>query len=59
VLIVTEAPRLAEGMRWLLERFADRRLQPLPVQTFTLAQAADAQRRIESGQSVGKLVPIP
>ncbi|HVB84608.1 MAG TPA: zinc-binding dehydrogenase [Rhodanobacteraceae bacterium] len=57
--LAAEAPRLAEGMRWLLERFADRRLQPLPVQTFTLAQAADAQRRIESGQSVGKLVLIP
>ena len=57
--LAAEAPRLAEGMRWLLERFADGRLQPLPVQTFALAQAADAQRRIESGQSVGKLVLIP
>ena len=55
----SEAPRLREGMRWLLERFADGRLRPLPVQGFPLADAAEAQRRIESGQTVGKLVLLP
>jgi NADPH:quinone reductase-like Zn-dependent oxidoreductase len=54
-----EAPMLREGMRWLLERFADGRLVPPPVQAFPLVDAAQAQRRIESGQSVGKLVLIP
>ena len=57
--LAAEAPRLAEGMHWLLERFADGRLQPLPVQTYALAQAADAQRHIESGRSIGKLVLLP
>lgn len=55
----SEAPRLREGMRWLMERFADGRLRPLPVETFPLAQAAQAQRRIESGASIGKLVLLP
>lgn len=55
----SEAPALREGMDWLLERFADGRLQPLPVETFPLERAADAQRRIESGRTVGKLVLIP
>ncbi len=59
VLIAAEAPRLAEGMRFLLGHFADGRLQPLSVLTFALAQAADARRRIESGQSVGKPVLVP
>jgi NADPH:quinone reductase-like Zn-dependent oxidoreductase len=57
--LAAEAPRLSEGMRWLLERFADGRLQTLPVQTYALAQAADAQRHIESGRSIGKLVLVP
>lgn len=54
-----QAPLLRQGMHWLLERFADGRLQPLPVEVFPLARAADAQRRIESGQTVGKLVLKP
>ena len=54
-----EAPRLREGMLWLLERFADGRLAPPPVEPFPLVDAAQAHRRIESGQSVGKLVLIP
>jgi len=53
------APLMQAGMRWLLERFADGRLTPLPVETFPLAQAAEAQRRIESGQTTGKLALIP
>ncbi|OAB60592.1 zinc-binding dehydrogenase [Leptolyngbya valderiana BDU 20041] len=53
------APTMQDGMHWLLERFADGRLVPLPVETFPLAQAAEAQRRIESGQTVGKLALIP
>lgn len=54
-----EAPQLIEGMHWLLERFADRRLTALPVETYPLARVADAHRRIESGQSLGKLVLLP
>jgi NADPH:quinone reductase-like Zn-dependent oxidoreductase len=55
----TEAALLREGMHWLLERFADGRLQPPAVETHPLAEAATAQRRIESGQTVGKLALIP
>ena len=55
----SEAPRLREGMHWLLERFADGQLKPLPVTTFALANAAGAQRAIESGKTVGKLALIP
>ena len=54
-----QAPLLREGMLWLLERVADGRLVAPPVQTFALADAAQAQQRIESGQSVGKIVLIP
>lgn len=53
-----QAPRLREGMLWLLERFADGRLKPLPVECFPLREAAAAQRRIESGQTVGKLALV-
>jgi NADPH:quinone reductase-like Zn-dependent oxidoreductase len=52
----SHAEQLREGMLWLLERFADGRLRPLPVETFPLEQAAKAQARLESGQTVGKLV---
>jgi NADPH:quinone reductase-like Zn-dependent oxidoreductase len=53
------AERLAEGMRWLLARFESGELDPLPVTTYPLAQAADAQRAIESGMTSGKLVLLP
>lgn len=55
----SHAPAMREGMQWLLERFADGRLEPLPVETFPLAEAAEAQRRMESGRTVGKLALIP
>ncbi|HRG16294.1 MAG TPA: medium chain dehydrogenase/reductase family protein [Pseudomonadota bacterium] len=55
----SEAPRLREGMQWLVQRFQSGELRPLPVETFPLERAADAQRRIESGQSIGKLVLVP
>lgn len=54
-----EKARLLEGMRWLLERFEDGRLVPPTVTEFPLARAADAQRAIESGSTVGKLVLVP
>ncbi len=54
-----EADRLREGMLWLLQRFADGRLTPPPITPFPLARAADAQRAIESGMTVGKLVLVP
>ncbi|MGQ0798939.1 MAG: zinc-binding dehydrogenase [Pseudomarimonas sp.] len=47
---------LREGMQWLLQRFEDGRLTPLPIETFPLSQAAAAQARLESGQTLGKLV---
>jgi NADPH:quinone reductase-like Zn-dependent oxidoreductase len=53
------AERLAEGMRWLLARFASGELQPPQVTEFPLTQAADAQRAIESGSTTGKLVLKP
>lgn len=53
------ADRLSRGMAWLLERFADGRLQPLPVEAFPLREVAAAHRRIESGQTLGKLVLVP
>ena len=37
------ATMLREGMFWLLERFADGRLKPLPVETFDLVDAGKAQ----------------
>jgi synaptic vesicle membrane protein VAT-1 len=55
----SRAPELRVGVHWLWERFEDGRLQPLPVETFPLAEAAHAQRRIESGCTVGKLVLLP
>jgi NADPH:quinone reductase-like Zn-dependent oxidoreductase len=55
----SHAPAMREGMRWLLERFEDGRLVPLPVESRPLAEAAEAQRRIESGQTTGKLALIP
>jgi NADPH:quinone reductase-like Zn-dependent oxidoreductase len=55
----SHAPLLSAGMVWLLERFASGELQPPPVETFPLSAAADAHRRIESGQTIGKLVLVP
>lgn len=55
----SHAPLLSAGMVWLLERFANGELQPPPVTTFPLAAAAEAHRRIESGQTIGKLVLLP
>jgi synaptic vesicle membrane protein VAT-1 len=54
-----ETERLREGMNWLLQHFATGRLQPPPITCFPLARAADAQRAIESGRTVGKLVLLP
>lgn len=53
------ADRLADGMHWLLERFASGALTPLPITRYALADAAAAQRAIESGTTTGKLVLIP
>jgi synaptic vesicle membrane protein VAT-1 len=55
----SHAPSLRVGMNWLLERFDNGSLQPLPVESYCLAEAAVAQRRLESGQTVGKLVLMP
>lgn len=55
----SHAPSLREGMLWLLDRFECRELEPLPVETHPLSEAAEAQRRIESGQTIGKLALVP
>lgn len=55
----SHATQLREGMEWLLERFESGALRPLPVETFALEDVARAHRRIESGQSLGKLALIP
>lgn len=55
----SHAPSLREGMLWLLDRFEAGDLEPLPVESYPLARAPDAQKRIESGQSIGKLVLTP
>lgn len=55
----SHAPSLREGMLWLLQRFESGDLAPLPVECYPLAEAAKAQKRIESGQSIGKLVLTP
>jgi NADPH:quinone reductase-like Zn-dependent oxidoreductase len=53
------ASLLREGMQWLLARFDEGQLVAPPVVRYPLARAADAQRAIESGTTVGKLVLIP
>jgi synaptic vesicle membrane protein VAT-1 len=53
------APTLRKGMLWLLERFENGQLAPLPVEAFPLAEAARAQAKLESGQTFGKLVLLP
>jgi len=55
----SRAPDLRAGMLWILERFERGELAPLPVETRPLQEAAEAQRRIESGATVGKLALIP
>jgi NADPH:quinone reductase-like Zn-dependent oxidoreductase len=55
----SHAPSLRAGMLWLLQGFVAGRLQPLPVECHPLADAAGAQRRLESGQTIGKLALIP
>jgi NADPH:quinone reductase-like Zn-dependent oxidoreductase len=50
---------LRTAMTDLLAGFASRSLTPPPVRTFRLEEAPEAQRLIESGQTVGKLVLIP
>lgn len=54
-----QGPRLIRGMNWLLQHFEAGSLQPLPIRVFPLDQAAEAQRCIESGLSIGKLVLRP
>ncbi len=47
---------LERGMTCLLDWAGRGDLQPSPVQTFPLAEAAEAHRALESGRTVGKLV---
>lgn len=53
------AGQLAEGMNWLLARFAAGELKAPPVAPYPLERVADAHRAIESGKTVGKLVLTP
>jgi synaptic vesicle membrane protein VAT-1 len=54
-----ESALLRRGMLELLAQFESGALKPLPVTCYRLAQVADAQRAIESGQTVGKLILKP
>lgn len=54
-----QADRLAQGMHWLLQRFADGQLRAPPVATYALERVADAHRDLESGRTIGKLVLLP
>lgn len=47
---------LEEGMTDMLQWIAEGKIQPPVTRIFPLAQAAEAHRAIESGQSVGKLI---
>jgi NADPH:quinone reductase-like Zn-dependent oxidoreductase len=51
--------RLERGMALLLGWADEGVLRPPPVETFALCDAAKAQRRLESGATVGKLVLRP
>jgi synaptic vesicle membrane protein VAT-1 len=50
---------LEEGIAQILTWLEDGKLRPPKVQTFALANAADAHRAIESGKTTGKLVLLP
>lgn len=53
------AKLLAESMDQLTRWVEDGRLRALPVRSFPLAAAGEAQRLLESGSTVGKLVLLP
>lgn len=55
----SHAPSLREGMQWLLTHFEQGTLVPLPTETYPLSEAQKAHQRIESGQTIGKLVLTP
>lgn len=50
---------LVEGMDALLAGIKAGDLQGAPVTTYPLDRVADAQRDLESGQTIGKLVLVP
>jgi NADPH:quinone reductase-like Zn-dependent oxidoreductase len=50
------ADQLLPGMRWVLAGLSDGRLRPPPVTAFRFEDAAAAQRELETGRTVGKLV---
>lgn len=52
----SHSAELRIGMSWLLERFADGRLQAPSLRCLPLHEAAKAQQQIESGRTQGKLV---
>ncbi|UXI66667.1 zinc-binding dehydrogenase [Tahibacter amnicola] len=56
--LTQQSERLRTGMEWLLARFENGELIAPPVSTFPLGAAASAQRAIESGSTVGKLVLV-
>ncbi len=57
--LFSQTDLLAEGMARLLAWAQDGVLAPVPIQSFALADAAEAHRALESGRTVGKLVLRP
>ncbi len=51
--------RLRLGMLWLLQQFEAGLLRPLSVETHAMQDVIAAHQRIESGQTLGKLVLLP
>ncbi len=50
---------LIEAMDWLLARAAAGQLKPAPTTVLPFAEVAEAHRRLESGETMGKLVLKP
>lgn len=53
------SPMLAEAMTELLDWVKESQIRPLPLEELPLKEVARAHAKLESGQSVGKLVLVP
>ncbi len=57
-LIVNKPDQTAAAFQALIERFRQRALQPLPVESFPAEQTVDAFRRMQRSQHIGKIVVV-